>query len=234
MLVLATVMTFRPVSAQPWPVIWQVYDVSLDVRADGTIHVTEDQIVQFNGNYNTGFADIPLDRVDQIDAITMSIEGTPLQHVEPTAYREQALTYTHRNTGGMLEIDYAFPPTSPGEAMHIVLQYNVRGAIRVNDQPVPSQEIWWTAISEQITQVGPVRAAAVSVTLPEMVPLEEIVASPPEPGIEGREYRWQRQDLEAGDRFEVRMQFPPITEASTPAWQDLATPVPIPATPPAR
>src|SRR5215203_1766834 len=46
-------------------VVWNRYDVTLDVNPDGTIHVTERQDIDFQGGpFSGGFADIPLGRID--------------------------------------------------------------------------------------------------------------------------------------------------------------------------
>jgi hypothetical protein len=42
-------------------VVWNTYDVTLDLRNDGSYHVTERQEIDFQGGpFSGGFADIPL------------------------------------------------------------------------------------------------------------------------------------------------------------------------------
>jgi hypothetical protein len=207
-------------------VYWEQYDVDLDVRSDGTVHVTEDQTVVFNGTFSHGFADIPLSHIEGIDNVSVTIDGQPARYVDPGSYTQQPHTFTYRSTSSELNVNYAFPTTSFGDERHVVLEYDVSGALRVYEELEPAnQQVWWIAISEQVTDVAPVRNATVRATLPEEVPEAEIVAYPENPTIDGRTYTWSRTSLEAGDEFEVRLQFPPITAASVPAWQAIDDPL---------
>jgi hypothetical protein len=220
--VLLAIGILAPASAQSTSVYWEQYDVELDVRSDGTVHVTEDQTVVFNGTFSHGFADIPLSQIEDIDTVSVTIDGEPARFVDPGAYTQQPGTFTYRSTSSELNIDYAFPTTSFGDERHVVLEYEVSGALRVYDELEPAnQQLWWIAISHQVTEVAPVRNATVRATLPEAVPESDIVAFPENPTVDGRTYAWSRTNLEAGDDFEVRLQFPPITDASVPAWQAL-------------
>src|SRR5690606_38550449 len=45
---------------------WAEYNVELAVNEDGTIHVTETQVVEFDGRFRTGFADIPTDQIEEL------------------------------------------------------------------------------------------------------------------------------------------------------------------------
>ena len=222
MLVASSLLMVQPAGAQSSAVVWEQYDVDIDVRQDGSFHVVEDQVVEFNGSFSTGFADIPLTRVDEIANVSLTIDGEPAEYVEPSAYDEEPGTFTAATSYSDINIDYAFPQTDPGDERRIQLEYDVFGGIRVYEDLEPAnQQLWWTAISEEVTEIAPVENATVSVTLPEQVPPEGIVAGPTEPEVDGATYTWTRSDLDAGDDFEVRLQFPPITDATLPAWQEL-------------
>ncbi|HEV2127350.1 MAG TPA: DUF2207 domain-containing protein [Thermomicrobiales bacterium] len=211
-----------PAGGQSDSVVWERYDVDLDVREDGTVHVTEDQTIRFDGTFTYGFADIPLDRVEGIDNLAITIDGEQARYVEPSEYAEEPGTFTYRVSGDELNIDYAFEPTTFGEERNVTLEYDVSGAIRVYEDLEPAnQQLWWTAISSDVTEVAPIRESTVTVTLPEDVPGEEVIAEPENPEVDGRTYAWTRTDLDAGEDFEVRLQFPPITNAVVPAWQQL-------------
>ncbi len=58
-------------------VVWNVYDVTLDIGADGVIHVTERQEVRFDGVFSQGYAVIPMDRIESIDNVRITVEGAP-------------------------------------------------------------------------------------------------------------------------------------------------------------
>lgn len=222
---LATLVMISPVLAQD-AVVWEQYDVSIDVRSDGSLHVVEDQVVRFNGSFSKGFGDIPLDRAEEIDNVSVSIDtGSGMQqatYVPPSEYSEQPGTFTTNTTASGLSVDYAFPMTSFGDERQIQLEYDMFGALRVYEDLEPAnQQLWWVAISDEVTDIAPIEESTVSVTLPEQVSEEQIVAAPDSPEVSGSTYTWTRSNLGEGDSFEVRLQFPPITAASVPAWQTL-------------
>lgn len=64
-----------PVSSQSQAVVWQDYDVTLDVQANGQVRVTERQVVDFNGGpFRTAFANIPTNRIDAIGNVGVAEE----------------------------------------------------------------------------------------------------------------------------------------------------------------
>ncbi len=219
-----------PVLAQDTEnVVWDRYDVTLDIRSDGSMHVTEYQEITFTGEFSAGFAYIPLSQIEGIENVTVSVANStsnapePLDYVSGSDYDSDTGTYTYEVEAGELAIDYAFEPTAwdDVETRVVVLEYDVYGAIRVYDDLDPAnQQIWWFAITEEVTDVAPVRESTVTVILPEEVPSDQIVAFPENPEISGSSYTWQKSDLGEGDEFEVSLQFPPITTAQVPDWQD--------------
>ncbi len=214
--------------AQDSGVVWDQFDVTIDVRSDGTMHVTEYQVISFDGQFSAGFATIPLTRISEIDNVTVSVaNGTgqsaaPLDYVRPSRYDDESGTYTYAVESGELAIDYAFDPTSwtGTESRVVVLEYDVVGGIRVYDDLDPAnQQVWWYAVSQDVTDIAPVRESTVTINLPEAVPADELVWYPENPTIEGSSVSWTRTNLREGDEFEVSLQFPPITNAEVPAWQ---------------
>jgi uncharacterized protein (TIGR04222 family) len=220
-LVLATLLAaVAPAGAQDSPVTWLRYDVALDVAKSGTVHVTEDQQIEFNGSFGHGTRDIPLDRVDGYDNVTVTIDGKPARYVDPGSYNEEPGTYSYRKNFNDLHIEYAFPQTSWGDTRHVVFEYDVMGALRVYENLDPAnQQLWWIAISDAQTDLAPIESSTVSITLPQQVPADQIVAHPENPTVSGATYSWTRSNLGSGDQFEVRLQFPPITGATVPSWQ---------------
>ena len=56
-------------------VTWRNYDVTLTLNGDGTFHVVERQVVDFEGGpFSYAFADIPLARVEDITNISVTEE----------------------------------------------------------------------------------------------------------------------------------------------------------------
>ncbi len=210
-------------------VVWDRYDVTLDVRSDGTMHVTEYQEISFYGRYSSGFAYIPLSNVEDLENVSVSVADDPsatpvaLDYVRGSRYDADAGTYTYDAEAGELAVDYAFEPTSSNEVSTrvVVLEYDVIGGLRVYEDLDPAnQQVWWYAISRDVTDVAPVRESTVTINLSEDVPADQLVAFPENPDVSGNTISWQRSDLEEGDEFEVSLQFPPITSAQEPAWQD--------------
>lgn len=211
-------------------VVWDQYDVTIDVRSDGTMRITEYQVIEFSGQFSSGFVYIPLSNVESIENVTISVanstSGAPseLDFISPSRYDADTGTYTYQAGSGELAIDYAFDPTSWSgtETRVVVLEYEVVGGIRVYEDLDPAnQQVWWYAISQDVTDIAPIRESTVTINLPEDVPVEELVWFPddPEPEITLNSVTWHRSNLSEGDEFEVSLQFPPITDAEVPAWQ---------------
>ena len=207
---------------------WKTYDVDITVDASGDLHVVERQVVRFQGRYSSGFAEIPLANLTEIDnvevAVGNSANATPveLDYKRSSRYDSDPGTYTYNETGSSLEIDYAFTPTSysGSEERLIVVSYDVIGALRVYDDVAePNQQLWWMAISSDVTDIAPVDAATVSVTLPQEVSSDQIQAEPADPSVDGATYTWTQRDLGEGDQFEIGLYFPIITSATAQDWQ---------------
>ncbi|MGN6030207.1 MAG: DUF2207 domain-containing protein, partial [Thermomicrobiales bacterium] len=208
-------------------VTWERYDVNLDVQANGTVHVVERQVVRFDGQFSHGFANIPLANVGDIENVKVSIadsaNGTPVPatQVRASAYDQEAGTFTANKTGSTLEIDYAFDRTVSvqDEVRLIVLEYDVIDGLRVyTDIDPANQQLWWTAISSDVTNIAPIEEATVTVTLPRNVG-ETYVATPAIASSDGETFTWTKTNLTEGDDFEIRLQFPPITSATVQDWQ---------------
>ena len=214
--------------AQDAGVVWDRFDVTIDVRSDGTMHVTEYQVITFDGQFSAGFAYIPLTRISEIDNVSVAVANSstetpqPLDYVRMARYDAETGTYTYAVESGQMAVDYAFEPTSWSgrESRVVVLEYDVIGGIRVYEDLDPAnQQVWWYAVSRDVTDIAPVESSTVTINLPEPVPSSELVAFPENPTIDGSSVRWTRQNLDQGDEFEVSLQFPPITSAEVPAWQ---------------
>lgn len=208
-------------------VVWTDYDVAIDVREDGTMHITERQVVEFDGYFSNGFANIPLNRVEEIENVSVAVandangDPQPLDYLSPRRYDEDAGTFTYSEQSGELVIDYGFESTSLDDNVRlIVLEYDVLGGIRVYEDLEPAnQQVWWIAISEEVTSIAPVESASVTLTLPEAVPADQTIAFPEDVQVNGNTYTWEAEDLGQGEELNVRLQFPPITAATEPAWQ---------------
>ncbi len=229
--------------AQSQSVVWQDYDVTLDVQQDGVIAVTERQVVEFSGGpFRTAFATIPTDRVDRLGNIDVAeeIDGqlVPYQSVSSSDFdRDTPNTWSAVQTASEVQIDWSFERTS-NETRTFVLTYAVDGAIR--DYPVDNnQQIWWNAIATDVTDVAPIENASATIILPQAVPIEQALVDqyeddsdlPANPGegrdpadngeytTDGQTWTYTATDLTSGEGLFVRLQVPPILDITAPSWQ---------------
>ncbi|MGB3327940.1 MAG: DUF2207 domain-containing protein, partial [Thermomicrobiales bacterium] len=227
--VLALLLAFSPLqdARAASSVTWERYDVAMTVQDDGTVHVVERQLVRFDGRFSHGFANIPLANVGDITNVKVatadSADGVPQPSLElrPSAYDQEPGTYSVSKTNSTIEIDYAFDPTnSTSDQMRlIVLEYDAVDALRVyTDLDPANQQLWWVAISSDVTDIAPINEATVSITLPKNVG-ETFVATPAVASADGTTFTWTKTNMTQGDNFEVRLQFPPITSATVQPWQ---------------
>ena len=222
--------------------VWDRYDVAIDVQSDGTMHITEYQVITFDGRFRAGTASIPLSNVEDIDNVTVSVansegeEPDPYTYESASAYDENPGTFSTWIESGELVIDYSFDPTSStGTSTRVVvIEYDVEGGIRVYEDLDPAnQQVWWFPITYEVTDLAPVRESTATITLPEAVPLDQTVVFPDDPlpmvdgapypddpsGVEATAFSWSTSNLDAGEEFEISLQFPPITAAEVPDWQ---------------
>lgn len=217
-------------------VTWNRYDVTIQVRTDGSYHVVERQEIAFHGGpFTIGFATIPLTRIDDIPVESIAIqEETASGRTDYTlmprqSWDERPGTFSVASGSAELLIEWAFPTTSDATRT-FYLSYDVHGALRVYEYDDPNQsnqQIWWTAISREVTDVAPVRQASVTIMLPRPVPLDAPQLRVGESGKErpedhttgGQTWRWERSNLGPGDEFTVRLQVPPVANAQPPTWQ---------------
>lgn len=215
-------------------VVWDRYDVTIDLNADGSLHVTERQVVHFiGGSFSSGFADIPMGRIDSIE----NVEVTEITPRGPIRYDTSSCCgdnvspneYTWDLNGGFTSIVWGFERTSDSTRT-FVIEYDAIGALRVYpDNDPPSQQIWWTAIAREVTDIAPVRASTVTINLPVPVNLADVVMSiddvkvlPNDIGTytkDGKSWTWTKQGMEEGDQFFVRLDFPSLVQAAAPRWQ---------------
>lgn len=209
---------------------WSHFDVTLDLRTDGSYHVAERQEIAFSsGPFRTGFANLSLNRVDAFDNVTLggfSPNGgaaAAFRQVGWNAFAKAPNTYAYRTTNSQVEIVWGFPATSDA-TLGFLLEYDVRGGLRVYTDP-PNQQVWWTAVNSDVTGVGPVDNATMTIRLPRAV--DPKLAQVDETGkvdpqthtVDGKTWTWSAANLRSGDAFDVRLRVPPIVDAQPPSWQ---------------
>ncbi len=216
--------------AQSRSVEYANIDVTIDLRQDGTLHVTEVQRVSFSGgSYSNGFREISRTRTEAIENISVEevVNGVaiPYEFEPPRSFNQEPGTFTAQNQGNNIRLDWSFPPTRD-EIRTFEVEYDVLGALRVytNIDP-PKERIGWMVVGSELTRNVPVREASFTLNLPEPVDFNDVIwrTTPETNGEEsdgGRTWTWTASDLTDGDFFEVEFEFPMIVEAAPPAWQE--------------
>lgn len=217
-----------PLSAQEDDqVTWRTYDVTMEIRPDGTVRVTEDILIAFNGSFSQGHRTIPMDRIENISDVEVSVgrDGRSMSPSEPVdgAFLGSAGTFEAQREGDDFVIDYAFERTSPadGDVMRAVtISYTASGVIRVYpDATPPEQQLRWTAISSDVTATGVVEEARATVLFPEPISQAQLAIDPPATTVEADRVVWEGGMLGSGESLQVAVAFPPITDAAAPGWQ---------------
>jgi len=232
-LVAVAIWSAGPVKAQDTrSVEWKRFDVALTVKQDGAVHVAETQQITFSGgSFSKGFADIPLGRIDGVSGVKVSEiadDGTVIRYdYVDEANPTEPETYTWGRNGAAVSIDYRFE-SAVNETRTFLIEYDVRGVIRVYpDLDPPNEQLWWIAVSKETTETAPVDSSTVTMTLPEAVPLDQVqvisvdgtVGDPADFTTDGKTFTWTASNLTSGDQLEVRLQFPMILDIAPPAWQ---------------
>ena len=229
---------------------WARFDVTLDLRQDGSFHIQERQEVDFrSGPFSGGFRDVPLARIEDVNNIEVSEEAggvrTPYTYETAVRFDEEPNTYTWRKTSTQLRIEWGFAPTR-NQVRTFFVEYDVAGGMRSYlDLDRRVQEIWWTPVGSELTEVAPVRESTMTVRLPLPIPVRftstdprdaagwggetvlsriDIEATPTaadaaEFNREQQVWTWSASDSSAGDSFETFLQFPAFVRAGPPAWQ---------------
>jgi hypothetical protein len=233
-LIAVTVAAAGPVAGQQQATrafVWKQYDVTIRVENDSALLVTERFEAEFSGTpaFTYGYADIPTGRTEGINVIEM-VEETPggagqLRLVGPAEFSRQPGTYTVSQAAETVSVEYGFEPAT-NEDRAFSLTYWAHGALQVyGEGSERTEQVWWNAISTEVTDLAPVLRASVTISLPAAVPLDQVVLGEDTPGPaelrtqDGKTWHWEALALSEGDDFVARMQFPAITSAAAPSWQ---------------
>jgi hypothetical protein len=220
LLILATVLLViaLPASAQSKTLVWDRYDVFLNIQPNGDLRVTERQAINFgNGPFTYGYAIIPLDKTGPITNIAVSdADGHTYQQ---TDYSIEPYTFWVDQSGNELELRWYFPPVENATRSYD-LSYTAKDAVRIYDS---GDKLQWIAIDNQ--RDFPINQATVTVNLPPGASFLDIDSA-------GVEANWQQGDngqsvqyvaqrrMSTSDRFEIGVEFTHgIVPAEPPAWQ---------------
>jgi hypothetical protein len=203
---------------------YERFDVNITVLADGRFIVQEVQHLRFDGEFSSGFAEIPLAYTSRID--TVSVSGGPSLEAQ-TAYRPGSgvESFALSREGDTLFVDWEFAQTSPGDALVFVLEYTVAGGLWVYPE---ATRLEWRAIPADRSGLI-VPQSRVTVTLPAAVAAEALMADAfgPTHTIEIVEsddsatiiYEANEMVVD-GTAFQVLLDFPPGLVTAVPQpWQ---------------
>ncbi|HQY31042.1 MAG TPA: DUF2207 domain-containing protein, partial [Thermomicrobiales bacterium] len=215
-----------PHGAQAKSVTWRNYDVTLDLNEDGSFHVTELQTVDFAGGpFTYAFATIPTSRMDDLRNVRVSeiLDGATVPYQRSTSEDDE--TWQIKSSSTDVNITW-YMPSNRNQERVFQLEYDVIGGLRVYDSDSgPRQQIWWTAIASDVTEIAPIENATFTINLPAAVDMATVVIDGPggnDPAAhstDGRTWTWQREGMSSGDDLTARLEFPALVNATTPAWQ---------------
>ena len=221
--IIVTALTLLSLAAAPQPqrsVAYERYDVDIDVQQDGSLLVAETYRLRFEGEFRTGFAEIPLNNVTDIVEVKV---------------REGTHTYVRGGSGSgtfslergydAIRVDWEYEPTSGTETRTFTVEYRVLGGLWV----YPDVDwLAWKAVPADRSGI-PTEASRVTVRLPAAVDPDRLVTSVKgvQASIEVADERTVIFDavgaVPDGTAFEVQVGFPHgMTDAQVTDWQRTA------------
>ena len=216
-----------PAVAQSKSLVWERFDVDIDVLANGDIHVCEYQSIRFTeGTFTFGYRNLPKRYYSYADQWQIT-DSTNRSYVESLG-GDEPYTFTVDESSSGYEIRWYFAPIA-NDGERYDLCYTVHDALRYYDN---GDQIWWKAIYGD--RSFPVLAGQVRVNVPEGAQIEEWAAY-----INGTDARDMAEAkiidggktavfdltdrLNGGRDFEVRVQFSHGVVAGTvQPWQERA------------
>jgi uncharacterized membrane protein len=198
---------------------WSAYDVDIELRADGTLDITEHQTINFlGGDFTYGYATIPRNRLDNIDNISVREGDT----VFTESSSESPFTFRTIDYGSEVEINWYFPP-SQGKHTY-TFSYTVSGAVRVEEN---GSQVFWMAIPSDVP--GRIEQCTVTMRVPSGVTIgsalalvngSEIAPNTYTISDDQRSAVFSYGNLGTGDTFETGIRFPTgQLDLTIPDWQ---------------
>src|SRR5579884_3975382 len=201
-------------------VTWDSYNVEIAIQPNGDFIVTETQAISFNGTFSKAYREIPLDRTTGITDVQVGEPNRPYRQAYGVANSYSVST----TDAGTLRIDWWFPQTTNAQRTFII-RYRVHGGLRYYPG---GDQLYWKAIYDN--RAGPIRSARLSVTFPQDVPRDQLLATVYPGGLasgpdvpDPRTVQFSAQNVTAQTGLEVRVQFPHgLVQGSPPPWQATA------------
>lgn len=213
--------------AQERSLVWERFDVDIQVRTDGSFTVDERQTIRFtSGTFRVGFREIPIRNFTRLDDWTIT-DG------RGNVYRravsgEETYTFVVQEYSTSYVIEWFFPPTS-NSTETFTLSYTVHGGLRYYDG---GDQVWWKAIYGD--RSFPVLAGRVRVIMPSTANIQQWAAYVN--SVDARDRATAAlieggraivfdltRRLNPGEEFEVRVEFTPdVVDGVAQPWQAAA------------
>jgi uncharacterized membrane protein YgcG len=216
--VLLAILALLSLAAAPQPqrsVAYERYDVDIDIQPDGSLLVAETYQLRFEGEFRTGFAEIPLKYVSDIVDVQVR-EGEQIY----SDVGSGPGTFDVNRGPDAMRVDWEYEPTSGSEVRSFTVAYRVLGGLWVYPE---GDRLSWTAVPDDRSGI-PVEASRVTVHLPEPVDRGEMAVA--SPGATAQMVDAQTIVFESegpvpdGTPLEVIVRFPHALTAAEPAdWQ---------------
>lgn len=215
-----------PVRAAEKSIVWERFDVDIQVNDDGSFDVAEHQRIRFiGGTFREGYREIPKRNFGYLSDWSVNDENG--NFYTQTSGGELPYTFTVDDLGDRYLIRWFFPPTSQTQTFS--LRYRVHEGLRYYPG---GEQLWWKAVFGD--RQFPVLESRVLVRVPAPAIIEEWAAY-----INSRDAHdavtAERLDngraivfttlrtLRDGEELEVRVQFTHgVVAGSAPAWQAAA------------
>ena len=216
-----------PTLAQDKSLVWERFDVDIEVHGDGTFDVAEHQTIRFTeGTFSAGYRDIPIKNYNYLDNWEV-VDASGNVYRQATG-GEDDYTFVVNQSGGNYVIEWFFPPATD-IAEKYTLRYTVHDGLRYYDG---GDQVWWKAI--YANRSFPVLAGQVRVIVPTAAVIQEWAAY-----INDADARASAtsalvgsgqailftldRTLNPGEEFEVRVEFTPdVVDGAVQPWQDAA------------
>lgn len=218
LLALALLTVALPARAQSKTLVWERYDVFLNLLPNGDLRVSERQKINFtSGTFTFGYAVIPLEKTGGIMDVAVSEPDGRVYTA--TDYSIEPYTFWTDRQGDEIEIRWNFPPTE-NTSRTFDLSYTVRDAVRIYES---GDKLQWIAIDNE--RDFPIENASVQVNLPEGAQFRDIdsagVEAEWQQGESGRSVRYVAQGrMSPSATFEIGVEFTHgVIPAEEPDWQ---------------
>ncbi|GIV67198.1 DUF2207 domain-containing protein [Caldilinea sp.] len=212
-----------PASAAEKSIVWERFDVDIQVNEDGSFDVAEHQRIRFiGGTFREGYREIPRRNFGYLS--NWSVTDADGNVYMQSSGGELPYTFIVDELGSRYMLRWFFPPTDRTQTF--TLRYRVHEGLRYYPG---GEQLWWKAVFGD--RQFPVLESRVRVFVPAPATIDEWAAY-----INGGDAReavtverldddraivfTTQRTLSAGEELEVRVQFTHgVVAGSAPAWQ---------------